>query len=246
MSNCPGCDNSSTTYSRCNPPVSTNCVFYQGESKVCSNDTTFTICKGDNLSNVQLDIFDKVCKLSGAIDVTKIQLPLCAKEGWETNDPTILNLLKYILDLQCQQKTLLEEVDSYVNNKTIVGSEKTIDPFVKVCLACCTPGCTTDTPVVLLLSEALAAIVSCVCTAKTEAANALTIANEALSSVNILQGQISNLNKAVCNLNGSNANMICRVNKLEVKTISLPCPSTNPSCLPCVSPTPIPVTNPCG
>ena len=229
MSNCPGCDNSSTTYSRCNPPVSTNCVFYQGESKVCSNDTTFTICKGDNLSNVQLDIFDKVCKLSGAIDVTKIQLPLCAKEGWETNDPTILNLLKYILDLQCQQKTLLEEVDSYVNNKTIVGSQKTIDPFVKVCLACCTPGCTTDTPVVLLLSKALAAIVSCVCTAKTTAENALTIAQDAFyQSDTVLKTQVLEQQLLINSLVIQNVTMQTSLCKLEkaLTNAGIPIPST--------------------
>ena len=60
MSNCPGCDSSSTTYSRCNPPVSTNCVFYQGKSEVCKNDETFTICKGENLSDQQLRIFEKL------------------------------------------------------------------------------------------------------------------------------------------------------------------------------------------
>jgi hypothetical protein len=204
-------------------------VFYQGESKVCSNDTTFTICKGDNLSNVQLDIFDKVCKLSGAIDVTKIQLPLCAKEGWETNDPTILNLLKYILDLQCQQKTLLEEVDSYVNNKTIVGSQKTIDPFVKVCLACCTPGCTTDTPVVLLLSEALAAIVSCVCTAKTTAENALTIAQDAFyQSDTVLKTQVLEQQLLINSLVIQNVTMQTSLCKLEkaLTNAGIPIPST--------------------
>jgi hypothetical protein len=204
-------------------------VFYQGESKVCSNDTTFTICKGDNLSNVQLDIFDKVCKLSGAIDVTKIQLPLCAKEGWETNDPTILNLLKYILDLQCQQKTLLEEVDSYVNNKTIVGSQKTIDPFVKVCLACCTPGCTTDTPVVLLLSKALAAIVSCVCTAKTTAENALTIAQDAFyQSDTVLKTQVLEQQLLINSLVIQNVTMQTSLCKLEkaLTNAGIPIPST--------------------
>ena len=229
MSNCPGCDNSSTTYTRCNPPISTNCVFYQGESKVCPSDSTFTICKGDNLSNVQLDIFDKVCKLSGAIDVTKIQLPLCAKEGWETNDPTILNLLKYILDLQCQQKTLLEEVDSYVNNKTIVGSQKTIDPFVKVCLACCAPGCTTDTPVVLLLSEALAAIVSCVCTAKTTAENALTIAQDAFyQSDTVLKTQVLEQQLLINSLVIQNVTMQTSLCKLEkaLTNAYIPIPST--------------------
>ena len=201
MSNCPGCDNSSTTYTRCNPPVSTNCVFYQGESKVCPHDETFTICKGDNLSNVQLDIFNKVCELAGDIDVTKIDLPLCAKEGWESNDDSILSLLKYMLDLQCQQKALLEEVDSYVNNKTTVGGIKTIDPFVQVCLTCCEPGCGSTT---ILLSQALTKIITCVCKAKDQAKEALEKAEDALSKTACYEKNIEVLNYNYCSVQNAN------------------------------------------
>jgi len=204
MSNCPGCDNSSTTYSRCNPPVSTNCVFYQGESKVCPHDDTFTICKGDNLSNVQLDIFNKVCELAGDLNITSIEFPCSLQDAWEDQDPTILNLLQYMVDIQCEQKTLLEEVASYVNNKTPVGGIKIIDPFVKVCLACCTPGCTTDTPVVLLLSEALEAMVTCICVAKDQAKEALEKAEDALSKAACYEKNIEELNYKYCSVQNAN------------------------------------------
>lgn len=203
MSNCPGCDNSSTTYTRCNPPVSTNCVFYQGESKVCPHDETFTICKGDNLSNVQLDIFNKVCELAGDIDVTKIDLPLCAKEGWESNDDSILSLLKYMLDLQCQQKALLEEVDSYVNNKTTVGGIKTIDPFVEVCLTCCAPEGTCGTTT-MLLSQALEDMIKCICAAKDQAKEALEKAEDALSKTACYEKNIEVLNYNYCSVQNAN------------------------------------------
>jgi len=203
MSNCPGCDNSSTTYTRCNPPVSTNCVFYQGESKVCPHDETFTICKGDNLSNVQLDIFNKVCELAGDIDVTKIDLPLCAKEGWESNDDSILSLLKYMLDLQCQQKALLEEVDSYVNNKTTVGGIKTIDPFVEVCLTCCAPEGTCGTTT-MLLSQALEDMIKCICAAKDQAKEALEKAEDALSKTTCYEKNIEELNYKYCSVQNAN------------------------------------------
>ena len=138
-------------------------------------------------------------------------------------------MLKYILDLQCQQKTLLEEVDSYVNHKTIVGSQKTIDPFVKVCLACCAPGCTTDTPVVLLLSEALAAIVSCVCTAKTTAENALTIAQDAFyQSDTVLKTQVLEQQLLINSLVIQNVTMQTSLCKLEkaLTNAYIPIPST--------------------
>lgn len=212
MSNCPGCDNSSTTYSRCNPPVSTNCVFYQGDSKVCPNDTTFTICKGDNLSKQQLSIFNKICSLIGNIDITTIEIPICFYESWNAQNPresdkTILNLLEYMLDVQCEQKQLIDSVNSQL---------PTLNPQVEVCLACCTPGCTTDTPVVLLLSEALAAIVSCVCTAKTTAENALTIAQDAFYQSDIvLKTQVDAQQLLITSLLQQNIAIQTRLCKIE-------------------------------
>jgi len=187
MSNCPGCDNSSTTYTRCNPPQSSNCTFYQGESLTCSSDATFKVCKGDNLTDIQKVIFDKVCKLAGDINIESIEFPCSLQDAWEKQDPTILNLLQYVVNIQCEQQKFISDLDL-----------QNINPFVKVCLACCTPGCTTNTPVVLLLSEALAAIVSCVCTAKAEAANALSIANNALSKSTTALNNYSDLVNQNC------------------------------------------------
>jgi hypothetical protein len=200
MSNCPGCDNSSTTYSRCNPPISTNCVFYQGDSKVCENDDTFTICKGDNLSSVQMDIFNKICTLIGDIDITTIQIPTCFYDSWNAQNPkesdkTLLNLLSYMLDVECQQKQLLDQVNSQL---------PTLDPQVQICLSCCTPEGACSTTATLLLSQALQKIVDCICNVKAIAENALAQANNAYSKATEYEKKIVDLEYSVCRLTRSN------------------------------------------
>lgn len=203
MSNCPGCDNSSTTYSRCNPPVSSNCTFYQGESLTCDNDATFKVCKGDSLTDVQKTIFEKVCELAGNVNIESIEFPCSLQDAWEDQDPTILNLLKYMVDIQCQQKTLLEEVDSYVNNKTTVGGIKTIDPFVEVCLTCCAPEGTCGTTT-MLLSQALEDMIKCICAAKDQAKEALEKAEDALSKTTCYEKNIEELNYKYCSVQNAN------------------------------------------
>jgi hypothetical protein len=128
MSDCIGCNNSNTTYSRCNPPVSTNCVFYQGDSKTCEHDTGFSICKGDNLSNVQGEIFDRICQLIGDTSVKNVVIPCLLEPAWVDQDKTILNYFNYILEVACTQKQAITEINNSIT---------TIDPFVSVCLKCC-------------------------------------------------------------------------------------------------------------
>lgn len=188
---CPGCDTSSTTYTRCNPPISTNCVFYQGQTLNCPNDSTFTVCKGENMSDVQKTIFDKICALSGKIDVTSIQFPCSLQTAWTSQDKTILDLLQYMVDIQCSQNQLLTTLDEHVNARVEVNGIKTIDPYVEVCLACCGDSSCSGTTTVLL-SQALESIITCLCNARTEAANALAQATIARETVNLLNGIIFN------------------------------------------------------
>lgn len=207
MSNCPGCDNSSTTYSRCNPPVSSNCTFYQGESLTCNNDATFKVCKGDSLTAVQKTIFEKVCELAGNVNIESIEFPCSLQDAWEDQDPTILNLLKYMVDIQCQQKTLLE---------TLEGSLTTLNPEVEVCLTCCGEDCG---PVKLLLSEALTKIVECLCTVKAEAKAAADAADAAMTKANLVYNTIFNpttgLNALFTDYTKFKLNQQCRVTNLE-------------------------------
>ena len=209
MSNCPGCDNSSTTYSRCNPPVSTNCVFYQGESKVCANDSTFTICKGENLSDQQLSIFNKICTLIGNIDITTIEIPTCFYESWNAQNPkesdkTILNLLEYMLDVQCQQKILIENISVQL---------PTLNPEVEVCLTCCGEECGTAK---LLLSQALTKIVECLCKVKKTAEDALKIAQDAFyQSDTVLKTQVEQQQLIIASLVNQNIIIQTKLCKIE-------------------------------
>lgn len=186
MSNCPGCDNSSTTYSRCNPPVSSNCTFYQGESLTCDSDATFKVCKGDSLTDVQRTIFEKVCELAGNLNIESIEFPCSLQDAWEDQDPTILNLLQYVVNIQCEQKSLIESIQTQLPE---------INPQVEVCLSCCGDNCGSTK---LLLSEALAKIIECLCDTKTKAENALAQAEQAISTANAVLDKYNNIVKQNC------------------------------------------------
>jgi len=182
MKDCLNCaDNSSTTYSVCSPPVSTNCVFYQGASKECSEDTTFTICKGQNMSSVQETIFNKICELIGDINITSVEFPGSLQDGWKNQDPTILNLFVYLTQIACSQKADIASLSTSILN---------INPSVDVCLQCCGDECGS---VKMLLSDALNKIVDCLCSAKAQITTLQTEVDVLNTSYNGLQSQITNL-----------------------------------------------------
>ena len=196
MENCPGCNNSSTTYTRCNPPVSTNCVFYQGESIVCENDNTFTICKGDSMSAIQADIFNKICTLTGDINVTSIKFPCSLQDAWESKNKTVLDLLQYMVNIQCAQQTSITDLTIAL---------PLVDPIVSVCLQCCGIPCGSPT---VHLSEALTNIISCICTLKGQVDQANLTAASALDRANTAYNRIydpiNGLNKQITNLSADN------------------------------------------
>ena len=108
---CPGCDNSSTTYTRCNPPVSTNCVFYQGETLTCQYDTSFQICKGHNLNDVQETIFRKICDITNEINVSSLNFT-CSKNWGTKTDPqkTLKLLLSEVTTATCDNATSIDAI----------------------------------------------------------------------------------------------------------------------------------------
>lgn len=175
MKECLNCsDNSSTKYSRCEPLVSTNCTFYQGVNLTCPSDETFSVCKGQNLSVVQETLFNKICELSGEIDVTEIRFPCSLQEAWRNEDPTLFNLLNYFATIACEQKATSESLQTQIND---------INPIVDICLQCCGDDCGSTK---LVLSDALNRIVQCLCDAKAQI-NGLT------KQVNLLQGSYNTL-----------------------------------------------------
>ena len=217
---CPGCDNSSTTYTRCNPPVSTNCVFYQGDTKTCQSDTTFTVCKGENMSDLQEKIFDKICQLSGKIDVTSIVFPCSLKDAWLTEEKTILNLLEYMVTIQCNQQTSINTINSQL---------PTLNPIVSVCFSPCCDNSTCGTTE-LHLNQALEKIIECICGLRTRVEAAETSAKFSSDQVASLSAIINNPNTGLLALQEDyakfKANALCRIANLETLTQSLaPCVS---------------------
>ena len=90
-----------------------------------------------------------------------------------------------MLDIQCAQEKAIGTIKEELPN---------LDPFVKVCLACCAPGCTKDTPVVLHLSEALDAIVTCICNLEGRVKAAEKNADDAIAISNALFKTLSDPN----------------------------------------------------
>lgn len=209
MSNCPGCDSSSNTYSRCNPPVSSNCVFYQGDSATCEHDTNFKICKGNSLSDVQLDLFTEICNLKGSLVVTDIQFP--CSQSWDairdSNEKTVHNLLLDITTLQCTYTQYVDTLNKLVDGQTIeIYGKNAIDPYVEVCLKCCgETECNNSSN--LHLSEALNKITSCICTLsgrttgleRTEATNS--------ARISVLETKVIELENKIDSLIRSNINI---------------------------------------
>lgn len=221
---CPGCDTSSTTYTRCNPPVSTNCVFYQGKSLECKIDPSFNICNGQSMSQVQETIFEKVCDLTGAIDVTNIQFPCSLYGSWFSTKPqnkTLNLLLQGIVDLEC-------EITKQITD--ILSDIKTLDPIVNVCLQCCdTSACGTTE---MLVSEAINKIAQCACNAKTVAEDALEIADKALAKAQAVSNAYKDLWIQYCKLNAQVTQIAIYLNANNIGpgiALTTNCPSPPPS-----------------
>jgi hypothetical protein len=193
---CPSCsENSSTTYSRCNPPVSTNCVFYQGKDLTCPHDESFAICKRQNMSAVQEEIFNRICQLIGDTDVTEVNIPDCLKDAWDNDDLTILNLFNFILDQQCVLK----------NSIDAVGTEGlTVDSLITIYNPCPTNCQCEDIPTVTIkLKDALNDMITCLCNARAEIKdlqNNLEILNQDFTTYkNMLQPKLDTLDSILLN-----------------------------------------------
>ena len=211
---CPSCsENSSTTYSRCNPPVSTNCVFYQGENLTCPHDESFAICKGQNMSAVQEEIFNRICQLIGDTDVTEVNIPDCLKDAWDNDDLTILNLFNFILDQQCVLKNSINSVET---------EWLTVDSLITIYNPCPTNCQCEDIPTVTIkLKDALNDMITCLCNARAEIKdlqNNLEILNQDFTTYkNMLQPRLDAIDSIVAN----QANIAIQLNCINTKLINL-------------------------
>lgn len=217
---CKNCsDNSSSTYTRCPEVVSTNCVFYKGDEKTCPSDVDFFICKGANLTQIQSDIFDKICQLSGSFDVNNVVIPNCPflQDAWDDQDFTILNLFNMSLQLECELKAQIDALDAKLdtNNPIVSGLD----------FCCCSVDCNTGTAEIRL-TDALKQIIECLCIAKAEAKAAYDLAASYSSTISQLQVDVGNLkdfNTAQVIINQGIATRLCKIEKYFINEgISLP------------------------
>jgi hypothetical protein len=215
---CKNCsENSSTTYSRCPQVTSTNCVLYQGKDLTCPHDESFAICKGQNMSAVQEEIFNRICQLIGDTDVTKVNIPDCLKDAWEGNDEnskTILNLFNFILDQQCVLKNSINSVET---------EWLTVDSLITIYNPCPTNCQCEDIPTVTIkLKDALNDMITCLCNARAEIKdlqNNLEILNQEVINVKSVYTQFSDFITSQTILNSSNS---IRLSEIESKTTCLP------------------------
>lgn len=221
---CPGCDNSSTTYTRCNPPVSTNCVFYQGETLTCKYDTSFQICKGDNLNNVQETIFGKICDITNEINVSSLDIKFPCDSN---KNPTKINLLlKDVANATCVNTTAISDLKSGL---------LTVNPLVtKPCLPCCPSSACPTTPSGVLLSDALEILAECICNIGTTVKGTAQDVGALQASSKSLSDQIDTWSELLSDYNKFKANVLCRLANLENKTNGMACdpPCQTPSTYP--------------
>jgi len=203
-------DSSSTTFSRCGTPVSSNCAFYQGDNLTCTNDSTFTVCKGSTLTQVQQIFFDKICELKGDINVSEIRFPCSFQEVWDRSDKTIIDLLTYLTQIDCSQQASIDSINNQLS---------TLNPKVNVCLRCCGDECGT---VELLLSDALNKIINCLCEARTRITDLELQVSIISSGYNGLQSQIDALNTFKTSQVSLNIDLQNRLTGVESKTSYLP------------------------
>ncbi len=207
--NCQNCsDSSSTTYSRCSPPLSTNCLFYQGEAKTCGDD--FYICKGENMSDIQSRIFDKICSISNLTDVSTIIIPACLVEAWDNNDITVLNLFNLALSASCS-------LQEQINN--VITAQETLNPTVTIrqVTNCACNNCTVQ----IKLSDALNNIITEICALKATVSFLQTQVNTVEAAYTGLQDQLTALATFNSNQILTNIDLQLRVTALETSVLCL-------------------------
>jgi len=170
-----GCETANYLYTRCPEVVSTNCIEYRGADIPCLG-----ICKGSNLSVVEMAIANRLCELSDLTDATIITVPACIIAAWNAGqeDKTILNLLQFALDQIC------------VLQAEITVLQTPVEPKVTLDYACCsTNSCVTTGKVTL--SVALQNIINCICEIKSEVSTLKSTVKSLQKEVIVLNAQIN-------------------------------------------------------
>lgn len=188
-----------------------NQITWAGGDVYCG--TTLVACNGTRLTTMQKAILDRICTLEGVIDMTTITFPCSLEVAWNSQDLTILNLIQYLLDNACAQKTTIDSLPT------------TNDPFVTIEYCCCSgvDGCGTS--VTVALSTHIQNIITCLCELKTEVTTLTnTISGLATKEqVADLQAQITCLKANISVWNLSTLVTFNNNNPVDLGAINLSC-----------------------
>lgn len=214
-----GCETANYLYTRCPEVVSTNCIEYRGADIPCLG-----ICKGSNLSVVEMAIANRLCELSDLTDATIITVPACIIAAWNAGqeDKTILNLLQFALDQIC------------VLQAEITVLQTPVEPNVTLDYACCStnPCVTTGT---VTLSVALQNIITCICGLKSEVSILESTVQSLQSEVIILNAQINDPTNGIGALQNQlttqqidistlKSDVICIISSFSAQVGTITCP----------------------
>jgi len=165
-----GSRSSNTSSLRCPDATTTSCVEWSGGDFPC-----LQVCTGDSLTDLQTSVLTKLCEVLGGVDMTSVILPDCLKAAWNTEDPTILNFIQFLLDEHCQLQVAVNQLPT------------TNNPIFSLDYKCCANNpCITET--VVSVSQHLQNILTCLCTQsaridelETQVSNLQDTANTALA-----------------------------------------------------------------
>lgn len=93
--------------------VSSSSVIWDGEDIPCLG-----ICKGANLTNLELAIINKVCAVDESIDLSTVTLCQSFIDALGNKDKTVANLFQILFDYNCTIPQLLNGVDNKITSLT--------------------------------------------------------------------------------------------------------------------------------
>lgn len=186
---------------RCPSPVTSDCVEWVGENIPC-----LEICTGDLLTEVETAIATKLCEIVDTVDLSTVTIPECIKVAWDSQDPTILNFIQFLLDLHCSQQVLIEALGDNIAN---------VNPIFTLEYPCCNTECPGLTGTTLSMQQHLQKIILCMC----EMTDRIDTLEEALTVV----GTTANNTQAALTtfINGSFATLVTNVTTLTTTVNNL-------------------------
>lgn len=115
--------NSSSNKENC-PPISSNCVIWQGPDLTCIN-----LCKGDKVSDVVYKLATELCKIKDSTDMSIVDFDCLLNTCASTQNPelTVAGIIQLIIDnVCCSVSTLTTTTGTLLQRTSNLYSEPTL------------------------------------------------------------------------------------------------------------------------